>query len=163
MPVMAGQNSRYFAWRNTHVCVVRLCSGDRPCSLRGTYWGLRKRWGSECLPFYDTSAGNRISFHLREKYKKCDISKFTRYMQDAGQNQGNHWQCKHNVPRGEQHSSDGVQTAVKKVLTVPTTVWDCLTLEETGTGLLRNVGNDYPSYIPLSHPRRRQALYHDSL
>jgi hypothetical protein len=79
---------------------------------------------------------------LREKYKKCDISKFTRYTKDAGQSQGNPWQCEHNVPRGEQHSSDGVQTAGKKVLTVPTTVGDCLTLEEAGTGLLRNAGND---------------------
>jgi hypothetical protein len=93
----------------------------------------------ECLAFYDTSAGNRISFHLREKYKKCDISNFTRYTQSRAR--WGPWQCERNVPRGE-HSSDGVQTAVKKVLAVPTMVWDSLTLEEAVTGLFRNVVND---------------------
>jgi len=105
MSVMAGQSSRHFAWINTHVYVVRLCNGDTPCSPRGTYWGLRRSWGSECLVFYDTSAGNRMSFHLREKYKKCDISKFTRYTQDTEQSQGDPWQCEHNVSRGEQHTA----------------------------------------------------------
>jgi hypothetical protein len=46
-----------------------------------------------------------------------------------------------------QHSSDGIQTAVQKVLTVPTAVWDCCTLEEAGTRLLQNVGNHWPTYI----------------
>jgi hypothetical protein len=95
---------------------------------------------------------------LQEKYKKCDISKFTMYTQDAGQGQGTPGNVNITSHVGRTtHSSDGVQTAVKKVLKVPTMVWDSLTLEEAGTGLLRNAGNDQPSDIPVSHPRRHQA------
>ena len=30
------------------------------------------------LIFYESSAGNKTSYRLQEKYKKCDISPFTR-------------------------------------------------------------------------------------